>query len=303
MNLKETNQHLEDSLEPSEISLGVIGLARNCSKTFQKSLDRIRLAASPYTVSWWVIVESDSQDRTGDILEELSRTTPNIYVSRMGDLESQIPDRISRIRTCREEARRIAVSLASVDVAIVADFDGPMLGLSEGAISTSLDKFSLAEGGSVVTANSTGRYFDIFALRAKGWVEDDYRETQRKLTDGGANYFSAMFESRVRPQCKISRGSKPLQVTSAFGGLALYPFSELSHASYFGVNDFECEHVTLNRKLVERGNKVWIDPELRVIANFRHVWASSRFFRPVWFFLRIIPPAAASAIQKLLFRD
>jgi hypothetical protein len=59
--------------------------------------------------------------------------------------------------------------------------------------------------------------------------------------------------------------SNPIEVESAFGGLAIYPRKSLLNAEYIGVTDKGkeiCEHVSLNEKIRKNGFRVLVDPSL-----------------------------------------
>lgn len=264
-------------------SVVVLGTVRNVTKTLRQTVSSIVQSCHPIPVAGWIIVESDSNDSTLAELESLRKEIPGFEYLSLGNLKGEIPERISRIRHCREEARiqftrRAYSNLTRV---IVADFDGVCDSLEHGGISRSM---STLEEADVICANSRGPYYDILALRKVGWVEMDYRDLESQFLDSGFSRSASKYLSLVSKQVKISPSLPAIEVDSAFGGLALYRPALLETATYLTdrKNESECEHVTLNRAIRQNGGVIVIDPALRVRPEIRHtVWARA-ILLPLW---------------------
>lgn len=66
----------------------------------------------------------------------------------------------------------------------------------------------------------------------------------------------------------ILRRGEPLHsVISAFGGAALYKYSVYSKYSYDENKKYECEHVTLHKKMYKNGSRLAINPSLIIISG------------------------------------
>lgn len=65
----------------------------------------------------------------------------------------------------------------------------------------------------------------------------------------------------------LERGETPLSVISAFGGAALYKYSVYSKYDYDEKKKYECEHVTLNKKIYKNGGRLAINPSFLLLAG------------------------------------
>jgi len=220
------------------------------------------------------LVESDSSDITIEVLKRSSTRDSRVSFTSLGDLRLEVPERISRIAMCRnvylEHIRNLFKNGGGPDFVVVADFDGV----------NSKVKYDPRYGEifrpkTVVTANQVGRYYDVLALRSKGWVSEDYRLSI--LKDGEvAQDPLLLYQKHVsRKQRRIYKAEAEFPVESAFGGLAIYPGEMLTSCKYFapelapGV--FECEHVSLNECLSRAGAQIVIAPYLRNRGEAIHV--------------------------------
>jgi hypothetical protein len=225
------------------------------------------------------LVESDSSDSTVKILEKLKTYKKIDYVS-FGDLRNQIPNRIDRIRYCRNKyVEKIRSDSTQYDYIVVADLDGVNKCVSWKTFSSI---FKDSRDWSMCGANQKFGYYDIYALRADNWCETDYQtELQLQLQQEKLNYLKRdsirrrIIYTRMR---KISKKSEWINVQSAFGGLAIYKSEVFNKFDYSATNSelsLECEHVTLHRKMHEDGMKMYICPSM--INAFFNEYNVNRF--------------------------
>lgn len=265
----------------SRPTVALVSIARNCENTLERSLDAISRALTPWSLSLTVVVESDSDDRTVNILTRLQRERNNFEFISLGNLRKIRPDRLDRLAYCREVARQKLFELApEVEWVIVSDLDGPSVSLRRSDLWRSLRNF--AASADVVFANSRPRYYDIFALRAEGWVEYSYPKLEESLRHSGLSAVQAKYEAVIRVQKRIKPHQSGIRVQSAFGGLAAYRGKAYQSSSYLADNDGICEHVGFNLKLSNSGHVLIIDPSLIVKGPREHIWASSFILKPIW---------------------
>jgi hypothetical protein len=273
----------------------VTGIARDCEKSIRKTLKSIKsLLGSDASISYF-IVESDSTDRTLKTLESTKAVEQDFHFISLGNLVGSVPDRIQRIAICRnsylEHLDQLAKSGANPDYVVIADFDGVNNRISNIHSSTTL--FSQSK---VVCANQFGAYYDILALRKTGWVEEDYRLAVRRDISRGAGNIEAYIKNVSANQRKIHRTSPTIQVESAFGGLAIYPATALAGVRYtpalIGTNLYECEHVSLNSEVRNRGYDIEIQPGLQNIGAIAHTILTFRLAKVLVLTL--------SALKKLI---
>jgi hypothetical protein len=168
---------------------------------------------------------------------------------------------------------------ARIDYLLVADLDGVNLKISlppTMEIPLSSD--------TVVFANQKGHYYDILALRASSWVEEDYRMSI--LQDPKSrDPFTGFLKFVSSKQRRILKNEPPIKVLSAFGGLAIYPVRLLDGCLYepneLSPDIWECEHVGFNACALRNGGQLIILPSLRNRGSFRHTLFAYRLPRYV----------------------
>ena len=273
----------------------VVGAVRNVEKSIASTVTDIKRFCGGVDVHEWFFVESDSTDNTLSVLEDFSRHISGFRFHSLGNLIGSTPNRVIRIAEARQFALEgIRQKISSDDVVIVVDCDGVTRSLVRDDL---IRVIGLLSEYSVVTANTKGIYYDILALRAQGWVEEDYRITRRRLISSGKSFASAHFESLVVKQRKI-RGSQPLEVDSAFSGIALYSGSAFILSNYRVKAELECEHVHFHRSLRSLGYKICIDPLLRVTSEAKHTLLASDVLKPVWAIFTRLPKSFLDFIFK-----
>ncbi len=217
-------------------------------------------------------MESDSTDGTQQLLEKLARKIPGFNHKALGNLQSEIPSRILRIAHCRNQyLRYLRDQLTSgdrIEYLVVADFDGVNSRISP---PQTIEK--LFSRGTIVSANQKGRYYDILALRASAWVEEDYRTSITK-DPKIINRFTGYLNFVSSKQRRISKNGPSIKVESAFGGLAIYPIHLLDGCKYepkeLSSGVWECEHVGFNAQALKNGGQMIILPSLRNKAPLAH---------------------------------
>lgn len=260
--------------------IAVVGIARNVEATLRRETRRLNLELTKIfkRVSFF-IVESDSSDKSVEELSKLKDRIPNFSFVSLGNIQPKIPDRIERLRFCRNQYVAWLQS-STAPYVLVCDFDI----VSKQFLSKDLHlaMSNLPEWDGIFT-NQKGRYYDIFALRHPEWSPDDcyvnYKTLRNKMAIGEAKNLAIW--SRMR---KISLESNPIEVDSAFGGMGLYRSGVFKTFDYTPDENSvpgECEHVTLNRKIRRAGGRLFIVPSF---TNFS--WNTTnlsyyRVFRPI----------------------
>src|SRR6187399_321055 len=155
----------------------VVGVARNCAKTLRKTYERLERALAGFERRKWFIVESDSSDDTVGALQRLAAASPEFAFRSLGQLSDAIPARTERIAHCRNvylDEIRAREDLADDCIVAVADLDGINDLLTRSAVESSFAR----DDWSVCTANQSGPYYDIYALRHPIWCPDDWLKQQ-----------------------------------------------------------------------------------------------------------------------------
>jgi len=242
----------------------VVGTARNASANVTTDLLRIVNSLDSIIPTFGFVVESDSDDATVSLLDDLSKRDSRIRFISLGNVAPQIPDRIERLRHCRNAyVREIRENpdYAECDLVVVADLDGINTKINtkhlERALSSEVQWDAMA-------ANQSARYYDILALRHPLWSPNNWlmeAEWLEPFLGEKAAKRHSMADRMIRIPSKLP----PIQVDSAFGGLCIYKrwiFEECDYSEDTPEAADEIDHVTLHRKARKSLARIFIHPGL-----------------------------------------
>jgi hypothetical protein len=274
--------------------VALVGTISNAESNLKSDLLRVIRALSSFELVKIFLVESDSTDSTVSVLDELSLEIEKFDYISLGQLRREIPERINRIRHCRNvyvEKIRSLLDKGIIDYVIVADLDGMNSRIS----SDSIDSSFIADNWAAVLANQSGGYYDLLALRHPKWCPQDVmrelrieqskidksplpkfalrRRTKRRIAFDRARVAAIYSKMRV-----IKKDADWIEVNSGFGGLAIYKSSIFQSFDYsLGEADIgsESEHVALSNKITSSGQRIYINP--RMINNRFNTYNINRF--------------------------
>ena len=260
------------AIDEGPIEILIAGIVRDCRKTIVPSINQLQNLLSLNVNLSYFLVESDSTDGTELILERLSKKNPRFNYKSLGNLAPEIPDRIRRIAYCRNQYISYLQDQLEmgkkIDYLLVADFDGVNARVSLRAAGQ-----KILSSDTIVSANQKGFYYDILALRAPSWVEEDYRISMTKDRTSRDPLTSFLRFVSLK-QRRISKNEPPIKVLSAFGGLAIYPVPLLDGCRYeppeLAPDIWECEHVGFNSQALSNGGQMVILPALRNKGSLLH---------------------------------
>lgn len=259
-------------------SILVVGTIRNVEKTIEKEIRICLSALKNFEDISFFLVESDSNDNTLLILEELKNSVPNFAYTSLGQLRQQIPDQYNRIRYCRNKYVKYLRSLKikKPEFVLVVDLDGMNGALTAKSINSCFER----SDWDAVVANQTFGYYDILALRHSKWQENDWRKDwllyKSNLNRFKSNLYKGVFNKFreyldldkinyllvYSKMIRIPKSYPWIRIDSGFGGAAIYRsevFQKFNYAKEF--KTMETDHVSLNRKLVRSGGKIFINPK------------------------------------------
>ena len=242
----------------------IVGLAKNCSKSIKADIAKVQSALQAFKHLRWLVIESDSRDRTVKKLGELEQEIENFRFISLGALRTEFPLRTARIAHCRnrylDELNGNPI-YAHIDYVIVADLDGVNDQLTERGLLSCWAR----DDWDVCTANQRGPYYDVWALRHKTWSPNDCWSQYRFLMELGLSVNESLFAAIHSRMIKIDENLDWIEVDSSFGGLAIYRRKALEGSQYVGLDDegeMVCEHVQLHATLRAHGGRIFINPEL-----------------------------------------
>jgi hypothetical protein len=249
----------------------IAGVARNCGASILATISALEKATAGFNSREFLIIESDSTDETPETLAALE-ASGRIACRLLGNLSAQFPLRTERIAHCRNQIVADVRNRAgeNVDFVIMADMDGVNSHVTRAAIE---DGWCREEPWDVLTANQSGFYYDIWALRHPHWSPNDCWEAARELKPSFGRRIARQLAVTSK-QVPICAGANLIEVESAFGGLAIYRAEAFSAGTYAGAkSDGQelCEHVPFHAELRARGFRIFINPALLNATQYEHL--------------------------------
>ena len=159
----------------------ITGVIRDGEKKLAAEIARLKKAFSDFEQIYWFIVESDSDDKTVEILSSIANSDQKFEFISLGRLADKIKYRTERIAHCRnlylKKIKNDEV-YQDIDYVVVADLDGVNNALTQEAVKSCFNRTDW----SVCTANQSANYYDIWALRHPTWSPADCWEQYRFLS-------------------------------------------------------------------------------------------------------------------------
>lgn len=263
--IRAKRDRLMSPVRPPVQRLVVATCVRNVERNepvIRRFLSNVQSAATHMGLPmWFVAVESDSDDRTVDMLRGVIADFSGCLIS-LGNLEPTVPFRTERIARCRN---RYLDEIEPTDLVLIVDMDNE---LSDLANLPDIAK-TLVEAPSIgaITGNCEGPYYDIWALRSVDVPYDLFVEQAKGAT-------SAVGLDMIRRHQRVRHVDEPWEIVeSAFNGGALYHGADLESLYYFGLQKngttvyMACEHVHFNRMLRNRGRAVLFAPNFVICGT------------------------------------
>ena len=257
----------------SENQVLITGIVKNAEATLAKDIERLNSAFARFSKVSWFLVESNSDDRTKEILLQIKES--NLDFNFVSLDQNKLSD-TSRTVALAEARNRYLTEVQSnlnykkIDFVVVSDFNNLNSSLTKPAVDSC---FEGEIAWDVCCANQSGPYYDIWALRHPLWSPNDCWEAHaffRKQT-----FFPevALIKAVNSRMIRIKQTSEWIEVDSAFGGLAIYKRSAFIRGEYAGLTpDLRpiCEHVPFNMSLRSQGAKIFINPRLINFSRTDH---------------------------------
>jgi hypothetical protein len=244
-------------------SILVTGIARDVARILPNELNRIeKEMESIFNSVNFLVIESDSKDNTTTVLNEIKNQKNNFNYISLGKIESSLPNRIERLAFCRNiyvKEIRDNKLYKYIDFIAIVDFDIKNNRLNLKVVK----KLISGDGWDAIFANQTGFYYDIYALRKKGWVENDcfveYKKLSMSTSPQDAKELAVWSKMK-----KIRKNSPLIPVDSAFGGLGIYRKNVFMNFDYSLPHQqvHESEHVSLHKKITDSNGLLFIVPNM-----------------------------------------
>ena len=270
----------------SDSNFLVAGVVRNCAKQVRSDVLKIRDALVGSQSISWLLVESDSNDQTIEVLESLKNEIPNFDFITVGALRDRMPIRTDRLAYCRNtflEAIRSQEKYRDIDYVLVSDFDGMNTHLTPASIDSCWER----DDWDVCTANQDGPYYDVWTIRHPFWSPNDCFEQYRFMLGLKVSAYKAYYEAVYSRMITIPMDVQWIEVDAAFGGLSLYKKEVIICSSYAGVTPAGveiCEHVVLSEGIKKAGFKIFLNPRLINTKRSEHINKALKTIAALFFF-------------------
>lgn len=257
------NSSMYGQVVASRSSCVFVGLARQIEGIVSLNLDRLEFFGKLFSSHGYVILENDSTDGTKSALQAFAATPGSKKTIVCSDrkrphLHGFEKERTANLAEYRNECiDLIARDHGCPDYVCVVDLDvwGGYAGLLSGVSRLSLTKDAAGMA-------SVSVYEQPFPDGSRRWMHYDQWAFR---WHGYGERFGEWFPYWV-PPC----GAPPIEVKSAFGGMAIYNGRDyLCGARYEGG---DCEHVPFHRNLARMtGKKLYLNPSQRVSVESRAI--------------------------------
>lgn len=231
------------------------GTVRNVGPYLKKALHDIELCAQHFNDYAVVLYENDSEDDTRAIMLKYKKENYH-YLLEDGVTEPTRTKRIAHGRNQIMEKIRKINRAGHYDYMIMLDLDD--VNHSGMFVDTIATCFQYKDWD-VLTANQTGTYYDLWALRKKGDMDHDcWMDVFQHPDDPDAVQKYVTSQLKHYPQQE-----QLLEVESAFGGAAVYRLASIpSRCAYVGSYEDgtqKCEHVEFNECIKRAGGRIYIN--------------------------------------------
>jgi hypothetical protein len=276
-----TNKINYSHAECYKYKVALVGCTKNSETTVIENLNKLVEIGSLFYEYKIFIYENDSSDNTVLQLQQFKDLNDNFdFVHEIG-----INEQYQNVRTnVLAHGRNLLFDKVdpSYDYMIKIDLDGLLVGFNPKSI---YEVFNYnVNDWDVMTANCTGRYYDIWALRVSEdvWKQDVHGLIWDKPINHDCWYHQNHMPPReyIKTYQRIIPVNSPLiETDSSFGGLAIYKRSKLENCMYCGAvyNDWgnflhpHCEHVSFNNGIKKNGGRIFICPSLLVKCQTEHL--------------------------------
>ena len=245
-------------------SIAVVGVVKDVEKNLQENIDSVGEKLSGHDLQW-VVVESNSRDKTREILEKNKSANSSFLYEVLDSGRSLI--RLEAIARARQHALELLRKLApSPNLVLVIDLDQKYDWKHINFPKT------LVESDAVFAHQEP--YYDLLAFKPRpNWVETsgyDYRPRKSFL----GRVWNQLF---VAPkwQLRLGKLESAMEVESAFGGAAIYSYETYVKGSYINGHSKTgrvdiCEHIVFHESLRKKSAKLVLDPDFKLPVRNEH---------------------------------
>jgi len=254
-------KNIENYVKKNMYTYNVVfaGTCKNIENYVKKSLENIEECGKLFNSFKVIIYENDSTDNTRKILNENKKD--NYYYIFENNIQE--PRRTMRISNGRNKIldKMKELNLKMFDYLIMLDLDDVT---NSGSFIKTIQTCFQYDDWDVLTANQKNKYYDLWALRKKGYLEYD---VWGEIAKDSPIEDKEIIYKKIN-ESKFENGL--IEVDSAFGGIAIYKIASIKNCIYVGEHisnerypehSEKCEHVEFNKCIKENGGKIYINTD------------------------------------------
>ena len=264
-------------MENPETTLYFVGLSKNCFENTKRNLDfLVQFKENTNFDIKIIVVDSDSEDGTKEYCKQLLSEKKIQDFKEEDNLTNRYLSRISRIAYCRNIGlNTIERTYTKPSLYIPMDFDLNLFEfMSKEKFIKLLNFFNESSDADAIFPFSYPYYYDIFALRKEGWVEESSLlrsiKLKRKLKFGSFIFnYIYIFRKQYKPD---NFNEDLIKVECAFGGMGIYKITspeQLENTYQSENNDEELytEHLSFNSQF----ESLYIKRDWLIEAPLQHI--------------------------------
>jgi hypothetical protein len=254
-------EHVEGGFKAAQWgSVAVVMLCRTAMPHLSRTLDLIDQFTAPFLRRSLYVLENDSTDNTADVLDAYAASRQWVAVEHdsLGGADDRgfSAERTNRLARCRSRCQAwVRENARWATYVVVLDSDGHGGFDPDGVFN------SIGWLGAMATAPVGGMASYSLFLRDEGGGSTgvaQYDAWAARLNDWRDTRQHQWFHLWLPPVA-----SPPVQMFSAFGGLAVYNREAFLAGTYAGG---DCEHVAFHRSMRAAGFPMYLNPGSRYVA-------------------------------------
>lgn len=239
------------------------GTVRDSEKYIKQNLEHIEKCGKLFNSFKVVIYENDSSDKTRELLNN-NKKDNYIYIFEDNVQNSRRTVRLANGRNkILDEIRKLNKD-NKYEYMIILDLDDVNI---SGKFVDTIHTCFLYDDWDVLTGNQSDKYYDLWALRMKNYMDYNCIRAMYANMSKGLPGFNTHIVKKMK---KFDTGQL-LEINSGFGGIAIYKLNSIpDKCKYIGFyeegelkntekNAEKCEHVPFNECIKNSNKKIYIN--------------------------------------------
>ncbi len=268
-----------------------VGLSKNCFSTLKNNIENLEKFDELYEgICEIIVIDSDSNDGTKDYLNNYQKLNNNFFLVEKDMLDNQFSNRIEKLSYCRNVGLRM-IDRAEDAIYIPMDMDIDLFThFNIFKFHKLVISFIEDESTEGIFPFSIPYYYDIFALRKKGWVEKNAVFEAHKLKQKykfGSFFFNYFFVfNKQKKQNFFNQAT--IRVESAFGGIGMYKLkkgNDYEYSTHESFPNYYSEHIYFNQNF----KKLFINKDWTIDAPLEHIrYKNFNIFQKIIYIMKTI---------------